>query len=188
MRILEKPIEKYPVWIRLILRGQKRKYGSPLQPTLLWGRSPRLQFGLQTLYSAIDRKTSPIEPALRSMVTVLVSQINHCSFCIDVNTATLQKRGVSTEKILDLKNYKSSSHYSEKEKAALKYAEAITKSDQKVDDKLFEEVRRHFSEDDIIELTALISYQNMSSKFNSALEVPAQGFCTIPSKKEESTK
>lgn len=180
MRLSQRAIGKYPIWVRLILLAQKRKYGFPLQPTLLWGRSPRLLMGLQALYSAIDRSRSPIEPALRSMVTVLVSQINHCAFCIDVNSATLQKRGVSTEKILELKDYLTSTHYTQKEKVALRYAEAMTRTDLGVDQKLFDELRNHFGEDQIVELTAVVSYQNMSSKFNSALDVPAQGFCPLP--------
>ena len=47
----------------------------------------------------LDRKDSPLSPALRSLVTERVSQINHCVFCIDINSATLQKLGVSDEKI-----------------------------------------------------------------------------------------
>ncbi|MBI4274816.1 MAG: carboxymuconolactone decarboxylase family protein, partial [Rhizobiales bacterium] len=44
---------------------------------------------------ALDRRSSPISPALRSLITVRVLQINHCAFCIDINSATLLKRGVS---------------------------------------------------------------------------------------------
>jgi len=43
-----------------------------------------------------------------------------------------------------------------------------------------ERLKQHFDDDAVIELTALIAFQNMSSKFNSALGVPAQGFCRVP--------
>lgn len=180
MRISSRPEKTYPLWIRLIFRAQKQRYGASLEPTRLWGRSPRLLMGLQALYSAIDRKSSPIDPALRSLVTVRVSQINHCSFCVDINSALLQKRGVSMEKVLALVDYETNAAFSEKERASLGYAEAMTQSDKRVDGVVFERLRRQFSQDEILELTALIAYQNLSSKFNAALDVPPQGFCSTP--------
>jgi alkylhydroperoxidase family enzyme len=56
----------------------------------------------------------------------------------------------------------------------------MTRSDLGVDDALFARLKDHFDDDAIIELTAIIAYQNMSSKFNAALGVPAQGFCRTP--------
>ncbi len=46
-------------------------------------------------------------------------------------------------------------------------------------------LKEHFDDDAIVELTALIAYQNMSSKFNAALGVPAQGFCTLPAARQQ---
>ena len=62
-------------------------------------RSPMVFTAVAMLYGALDRRSSPLSPALRSLVTVRVSQINHCAFCVDINSATLAKRGVSMEKI-----------------------------------------------------------------------------------------
>jgi alkylhydroperoxidase family enzyme len=60
--------------------NQRRKYGTVLDAALLWARAPRLFLGVATLYGMIDRRSSPIEPALRSLLTVRVSQLNGCSF------------------------------------------------------------------------------------------------------------
>lgn len=109
-----------------------------------------------------------------------VSQINHCRFCIDINSATLLKRGVGEDKLWALGDWRQSNLFSERERAALEYAEAMTLSDQEVDDHLMKVVRQWFEDDAIIELTALIAFQNMSSKFNAALAVPPQGFCQLP--------
>jgi AhpD family alkylhydroperoxidase len=177
MRLQPKPERHYPLWIRAIFRAQKKKYGAALEPTRIWGRSPKILFGLQLLYRAIDRKNSPINPALRSLVTVRVSQINHCSFCIDINSALLRERGVPMDKVLALTEYETNHTFDEKERSALSYAEAMTRSDRQIDDAVFERLRMQFSDDQILELTALIAYQNLSSKFNAALGVPSQGFC-----------
>ncbi|MEK6704987.1 MAG: carboxymuconolactone decarboxylase family protein [Bdellovibrionota bacterium] len=188
MRLQPKPEKEYPLWIRAIFRAQKKIYGAALEPTRLWGLSPKILFGLQLLYRAIDRKSSPINPALRSLITVRVSQINQCSFCIDINSALLQKRGVTIDKLMVLAEFEMNPAFNEKERAALAYAEAMTRSDRQVEDTLFQRLRALFSEDQILELTALIAYQNLSSKFNAALGIPSQGFCPIPASNVSSKK
>ena len=63
---------------------------------------------------------------------------------------------------------------------ALEYAERITYTDQKVDDALFAKVKQHFTEPQIVELTAAIAFENFRSKFNPPLGIEAQGFCMVP--------
>jgi uncharacterized peroxidase-related enzyme len=180
MRIAPRDVRKCPWFLRPFFWNQRRKYGTTLNASLLWARSPKLFLGVACLYGAIDRRSSPIEPALRSLLTVRVSQINWCSFCVDLNAATLLKRGASMEKIEALSQWRESDAFDERERAALDYAEAMTRSDLQVEHRHFDELRRHFSDDAIVELSALIAFQNMSSKFNSALAVPPQGFCRLP--------
>jgi len=85
--------------------------------------------------------------------------------------------GLSEEKLLalDADNYTTSPHFSEAERVALAYADAITRSDRDVDDALFARLREHFEDDAIVEMTATIAWENASSKFNRALRVPSQG-------------
>lgn len=151
-----------------------------LEPAKLWAKSPMVFSALALLYGALDRKSSPIEPALRSLITVKVSQINWCRFCVDINSMMVLKRGGSEKKLRDLMSFRNSDLYTEREKAALHYAEVMTLSDEQVIEEDRACLRRHFSEDEIVELTALIAFQNMSSKFNAAFDVEPQGFCEIP--------
>ena len=83
--------------------------------------------------------------------------------------------GVSEEKILALNEHADSPLYDAKEKAALEYADAITLSGRDVGDGLFARVRGFFDDDALVELTAVIAWENSSSKFNRALRVPSQG-------------
>ena len=83
--------------------------------------------------------------------------------------------GVPEEKILALDEYSASPLYEEKERVALEYADAITLSERDVSDELFLRVRRFFDDDALVELTAVIAWENSSSKFNRALRVPSQG-------------
>jgi alkylhydroperoxidase family enzyme len=82
---------------------------------------------------------------------------------------------VSEAKILALPEYATSPLYTEAERAALEYADAITLSDRDVDDALFARVRRFYDDDALVELTAIVAWENASSKFNRALRVPSQG-------------
>jgi alkylhydroperoxidase family enzyme len=83
--------------------------------------------------------------------------------------------GVSEEKILALPEYATSPLYDDAERAALEYADAITRSDLDVDDELFARLRGFYDDDAVVELTAIIAWENASSKFNRALRVPSQG-------------
>lgn len=160
--------------------SQRRRYGKVLDAALLWARSPRLFLGVATLYGMIDRRSSPIEPALRSLVTVRVSQLNGCAFCVDLNSATLLRRGASLEKVTSLGHWRDSRLFDGRERSALDYADAMTLSGAGVDEAHISALRAHFSDDAIVEMTGLIAFQNLSSKFNAALGVAPQGFCPLP--------
>ena len=82
--------------------------------------------------------------------------------------------GLEAEKLLALADYQTSTLFDDRERTALRYADAITYSDQDVEDQLFDEVRSHFNEDEIVELTTYIAWENCSSKFNRALRIPSQ--------------
>jgi AhpD family alkylhydroperoxidase len=180
MRIAPALPERCPWYLRPFFRRQKRVYGAVLDASLMWARVPRLFLAVAALYGAIDRRSSPVPPALRSLLTVRISQINHCAFCVDVNTKTLLERGIGEEKAHALAEWRTSPLFDERERAALDYAEAMTFSDRQVDDALMAQMKRHFDDDAVFDLTALIGFQNMSSKVNAALDVPAQGFCRLP--------
>jgi len=126
MLVSPKPVSAYPWFIRLFFRKQKRTYGKVLEPGMLWGRSPWVFAAVALLYGALNRRGSPLDPALRSLITVRVSQINHCAFCVDVNVATLEKRGVSEAKIRALQRWRESDFFTPIERASLDYAEAMT--------------------------------------------------------------
>jgi uncharacterized peroxidase-related enzyme len=177
MRISERPSAQYPAYLRPFFWNQKRKYGQVLEPALVWARVPRLFLAVAALYGVLDRRGSPLDPVLRSLVTVRVSQLNHCAFCLDLNSATLAQRAGSMDKVAALEHWRTAAGFSAKERAALDYTEAVTVPGQAISDVLMAELRQHFDDDALVELTGLIAFQNLSSKFNAALGIPAQGFC-----------
>ena len=84
--------------------------------------------------------------------------------------------GVTTAKIEALNDYAKSPLFTEAEKVALEYADAITDTGRDVDDALFGRMQHHYDDDTIAELTMIIAWDNASSRFNRAFRIPSQGF------------
>ncbi len=90
------------------------------------------------------------------------------------------QEGLTEAQVMDVANYAESSHFSAREKLALTYAERITLSDQDVDESLFSEVKQTFTDPAaIVELTAIVSFENFRSKFNHALLIESNGICSL---------
>ena len=172
-----------PILTRIILFFQRKKFGFDLNPTKAWGVVPRLMLGMNFFFKLITSKNSKIDVGLRTLISVRISQINNCEFCIDMNSHLFFESKGETEKINQLKTWQGSNVYSLKEKVALEYAETITITGRKVSQELQATLLEHFKGDEIVELTAIIAYQNLSSKFNSALDIKPNGFCGIDKSK-----
>jgi len=87
--------------------------------------------------------------------------------------------GASDDKIRQVPTWRESSLFSAVERDALEYAERLTVTGDKVTDELFARLRGHFSEAQVVELTAVVALENFRSKFNPPLGIEAQGFCVL---------
>ena len=177
MHLTEPTEQDLPWYLRAVFRRQRRRFGAMLRPAMVWARVPPLYAALSGFVAAIERRSSPLPPLLRSLVQVRVSQINHCDFCIDMNAAFAAERAGSLDKALAVEGWRDSGLFDDAERLALEYAEAMTDSARRVDADLAARARDRFGEDGLIELTALVAFQNLSSKFNAALDIPSQGLC-----------
>jgi alkylhydroperoxidase family enzyme len=84
------------------------------------------------------------------------------------------------EKIVAISNWRDNALFEPEECLALEFAEAMTINSRGVDENLRTRLKQQWDDKTIVELTALIAFQNLSSKFNAALDVPPQGFCPLP--------
>ena len=84
------------------------------------------------------------------------------------------------EKLAEVTSWRDSKLFSAAERLALEYAERITYTDQKVDEALVDRLKKHYSDGQIVEMTAAIAMENFRSKFNPPLGIEAQGFCVVP--------
>jgi AhpD family alkylhydroperoxidase len=97
---------------------------------------------------------SGLAPALIEMIELRVSQINGCSFCVDMHTRALRGHGEDERRIACTAAWREAPFYSARERAALGWAEAVTLiADSHAPDDLYEEMRRHFSEAELVAVT-----------------------------------
>jgi alkylhydroperoxidase family enzyme len=85
-------------------------------------------------------------------------------------------------KLAEVATWRESRLFTDAERVALDYAERMTITGRKVDDAFFAQLKQHYTEPEIVELTAAIALENFRSKFNPALGVEAQGFCVAPAR------
>lgn len=95
------------------------------------------------------------------------------------------RNGAAPEKVeAALGDYKKSDLFSQREKLALELCERMTYTNKLVTDRFFNRMKKHFSEEELVELAAIIGLENFRSKFNPVFAVEAQGFCPLPAVKE----
>jgi AhpD family alkylhydroperoxidase len=101
--------------------------------------------------------TSTIERPLRELVKVRASLINGCAYCIDMHTKDARAADESEQRLYALAAWREAPFYTERERAALAWTDAVTRvSETHVPDALFAEIRRHFSEQELVDLTLAV--------------------------------
>jgi AhpD family alkylhydroperoxidase len=128
-------------------------------------RAMRAMFGLSGYQTR-----SGLEPSLLELVKLRASQINGCAYCLDMHTKDARARGESEQRIYLLDAWRESPFYSERERAALAWTEAVTLvAETRVPDTVYEEVRRQFSDDELLALTMCVITINAFNRLNVAL-------------------
>jgi AhpD family alkylhydroperoxidase len=113
---------------------------------------------------------SGLETPLRELVRLRVSTLNGCEYCMRLHTSELQKVNETAERIAGVADWRGSGAYTQRERAALAWAEAVTNiQDGHAPDAVFDEVKAHFSDVEISNLTLLIATINSWNRISIAL-------------------
>ena len=176
------PLSQIPSSLKPIVMMQKKHYSDVLYPTRWWGRMPRLFWLVALFVGWLERKKARLAPELRALLMTRVSQQCHCAFCIDANSLRLAQRCGAMDKVQAVAEWQNSPLFSEAERAALAYADAMTATPPVISDEQKAALKRFFNDDQICEMTALVAFQNLSARFNAALDIPSQGLCSSQGK------
>ncbi|EWC39029.1 carboxymuconolactone decarboxylase family protein [Stutzerimonas stutzeri] len=121
--------------------------------------------GLETYLARQSRREDGVDKPLMELVKIRVSQINQCAYCLDMHTKDARALGETEQRIYALSAWRETPFFSDRERAALAWAEANTLLPQGVSQPLFEEVRVHFSEAQLANLTLAIATINAWNRF-----------------------
>jgi AhpD family alkylhydroperoxidase len=130
------------------------------------------------LSQAVER--TGLAPQLIDLVNYRVSQLNGCAFCLDMHSKDLRARGETEQRLYMINAWREAPNlYSSRERAALAWAEAVTRlEDQQIPDAVYDTAREEFSEAELTQLTLAIVAINGWNRFNVAFHTPA-GSCII---------
>src|SRR6266699_5026167 len=111
-------------------------------------------------------RESGLEPSLLDLIKLRASQINGCAYCLDMHWKDLRARGESEQRLYSLDAWRECPYYTERERAALAWTEAVTLiTDGHVPDAVYEEVRQHLSEEELVNMTLAVVAINGWNRF-----------------------
>ena len=165
------------------LTGREPQSGNGLEPFEIWAYQPKMMMGMGKFNQAVRKGTS-VDERLKNLVELKGAQMIGCEYCVDLGSQICRHSGLSDDELLALPNYHSSNLFTDREKAALDYAVAVMRTPVEVSDELFARVREHFTEKQMVEITALMTVVNLD-RFNAAFGIGSAGFsdgmvCLVP--------
>jgi AhpD family alkylhydroperoxidase len=138
-----------------------------------------IQSGLGKALLALQHQvnTSELEHTTQELVKIRASQINGCAYCIDMHTKDARAAGETEQRIYALNAWRETPFYTDRERAALEWTEAVTKvAVDQVPDAVYESVRPHFTESELVALTFAIATINMWNRLSIPFRVPVGSY------------
>jgi 4-carboxymuconolactone decarboxylase len=165
------------------LAGREPQAGSGMEPMEIWAHQPKMMMGMGKFNQAV-RKGKSVDERLKNLVELKGAQMIGCEYCVDLGSQICRHSGFSDEELLALPRYRQSDLFTEREKLALDYAVAVMRTPVEVTDELFAEMRDHFGDEQLVELTALLTLVNLD-RLNAAFGIGSAGFsegmvCVLP--------
>ena len=146
-----------------------------IEPLELYAHAPRLLLGYG-LFEQATAKLHRVPERLKVLAELKAAALTNCEYCVDIGSQIARRAGIGDEQLLALPRYRDSELFSELEKLVLDYAVGVSRTPVDVPDELLEQLRRHFDDAQMVELTNAIAIENMRGRFNLALGIGSAGF------------
>jgi AhpD family alkylhydroperoxidase len=146
-----------------------------LEPLRMYAYIPRLLNAYGRLEMA-ESKMDILSPRHRALAELKSAMTVRCEYCIDLGSAIARGWGLSDEELLALADYRDAACFSDVDKLILDYATAISRTPVEVSDELFDSLRAHFDNAQLVGLTHIITLGNLRGRFNLALGIGSSGF------------
>jgi alkylhydroperoxidase family enzyme len=165
------------------MTGREAAHGSGIEPVEIWAHQTKMMSGMGKFQGAV-RKGNTVDERLKYLVELKGAQMIGCEFCVDLGSQICRNSGFSDEELLAIPRYRQSDLFSEREKVALDYTVAVMRTPVEVTDELFARMKEHFTDEQLVEITALLTVVNLD-RFNAAFGIGSAGFsegmvCLVP--------
>ena len=179
------PIEKpRGLLLRLAYWLSRRQLGKVMSSlAVIYGRAPALAWPGAWIVRAMERGLS-LDRELRLLITTQSSLLNGCTFCADLHMAQAVQARLGLDKFKALPDFATSSLFSERERAVLAYTEEVTRR-RSASDAVFEALRKHASEKEIVEITWLNAVGNFFNLMAVPLELESDDFMALALRRAE---
>ena len=156
------------------LTGRAAARGSGIEPVEIWAHRPKMLTGMGRVQGAV-RKGRSVDERLKNLMELKGSAMIGCEFCVDLGSQICRNSGLGDDELLALPRYATSELFSDREKLALDYTVAVMRTPVEVSDELFARMREEFTDEQLVEMTALLTVVNLY-RFNAAVGVRSAGF------------
>ena len=156
------------------MTGREPAHGSGIEPVEIWAHQPKMMSGMGKFQQAV-RKGNTVDERTKYLIELKGAQMIGCEFCVDLGSQICRNSGFSDEELLALPHYRHSELFTEPEKTALDYTVAVMRTPVEVTDELFARMKEHFDDEQMVEITALLTVINLD-RFNAAFRIGSAGF------------
>lgn len=176
---------KAPLLTRLMYRYAKRRFGEVPEPFAVYANAPGLMVAAGVHESILEKASKRLPASVRELAVYWTARTVGCSWCVDFGAMMIRLDGLDVDRLKDIDSYATSTLYTDDERAAIAYADAMTTDPHTVTDEQVADLRRRFGDAGVMELTYQIGVENMRARMNTALGITEQGFssgdaCRVP--------
>ena len=185
MKAFIDPPQKIPFYLKIGIRLTQYITKKDLLPPKLLAWYPKVAISSGILESLVAHGEKDLDKRILKLVRIQSSFSVSCPFCVDMNSFEFDKVGITDEEMASLQGRIDKSNvqtFSTREKLAMEYAQCISKSPLSFPQPLIEELKKHFSEREIVILASTAAQVNYWARLLQALGVPPAGFsdkCTL---------
>jgi len=170
---------------RAMYRVAKRRFGQVPEPLAVAAHHRKLMVAWAVHENVADWASKTLPASVRELAVFWTARAIGCSWCVDFGSMLQRLEGLDIQRLKDIDNYGTSAAFTDDERAAIAYADAMTADPHTVTDEQIADLKARFGDAGVFELTYQIGLENMRARMNSALGITEQGFnsgdaCRIP--------
>lgn len=152
----------------------KKHLGFIPNSVLILQRRPQTVLALGQLIASVWAPDSTVDAGFKQLIAYMASHAAGCQYCVAHQVSGALHLDVNEQKLVAIWDYETSPLYSENERVALEYARAAASVPNAVTDQLFDKLKQHWSEEQIVEITAVISVFGFLNRFNNSMATPLE--------------